>query len=276
MDKIKRTERIAALTKILVSNPNEVISFSAFHERFGSAKSTLSEDMVIIDRALRHSGLGRLKTIAGAAGGVRFRPCSQAEGAQRFLTGVIETLLAPDRLLPGGYLYVSDILGDPLIVRGLSRIIACAWYDEKPDFILTMETKGIPVAMMTAGYMNVPLVIARRPSKVYEGSAVNINYIGGKGTVETMSLSRRAVKTGQRALIVDDLIRGGGTARGLISLMDEFSVEVIGLSFVLAQDTPPRKPIEKEKSLLLFSGGSEDQPLAIRPADWIFSTGVSI
>ena len=269
MEKIKRTERIAALTKILVSRPNEVISFSAFSERFGSAKSTLSEDMVIIDAALRQNGLGRLKTIAGAAGGVRFRPCSQAQDAQGFLSGVIGSLLDPARLLPGGYLYVSDILGDPAAVRGMSRIIACAWYEEKPDFVLTMETKGIPVAMMTAGYMNIPLVIARRQSKVYEGSAVNISYLGGKGAIETMSLSRRAVKTGQRALIVDDLIRGGGTARGLISLMDEFSVEVIGLSFVLAQDTPPRKPIEKEKSLLLFSGGDDEKPLSIRPADWI-------
>ena len=73
MDKIKRTERIAALTKILVSRPNEVISFSAFSERFGSAKSTLSEDMVIIDASLRQNGLGQLQTVAGAAGGVRFR-----------------------------------------------------------------------------------------------------------------------------------------------------------------------------------------------------------
>ena len=271
MDKIKRTERIAALTKILVSRPNEVISFSAFSERFGSAKSTLSEDMVIIDAALRQNGLGQLQTVAGAAGGVRFRPCAQAESARQFLSGLIDKLLAPDRILPGGYLYLSDILGDPVTVRGISQIIACAWYEEKPDFILTMETKGIPVAMMTADYMNVPLVIARRQSKVYEGSAVNINYPGGKGAIETMSLSRRAVKTGQRALIVDDLIRGGGTARGLISLMDEFNVEVIGLSFVLAQDTPPRKPIENEKTLLLFSGGGEDEPLSIRPADWITS-----
>ncbi len=269
MDKIKRTERIAALTRILVSRPNEVISFSAFTERFGSAKSTLSEDMAIIDTSLRHHGLGQLQTVAGAAGGVRFRPCAQPEGAGRFLAGLIDTLLSPDRLLPGGYLYLSDLLADPETVRGLSRIIACAWYDERPDFILTMETKGIPVAMMTADYMNLPLVIARRQSKVYEGSAVNINYPSGSGRIETMSLSRRAVKTGQRALIVDDLIRGGGTARGLISLMDEFSVEVIGLSFVLSQDTPPRKPIEREKSLLLFSGGSEDRPLSITMADWI-------
>ena len=192
MDKIKRTERIAALTKILVSRPNEVISFSAFSERFGSAKSTLSEDMVIIDASLRQNGLGQLQTVAGAAGGVRFRPCAQADSARQFLSGLIDKLLAPDRILPGGYLYLSDILGDPVTVRGISQIIACAWYEEKPDFILTMETKGIPVAMMTADYMNVPLVIARRQSKVYEGSAVNINYPGGKGTIETMSLSRRA------------------------------------------------------------------------------------
>ena len=71
-----------------------------------------------------------------------------------------------------------------------------------------METKGIPVALMTANALGVPLVIARRSSKVYEGSAVNINYVSGSsGHIETMSLSRRAVQEGQRALIIDDFIK---------------------------------------------------------------------
>lgn len=269
MEKIKRTERIAALSRILISRPNEVMSFSVFSERFSAAKSTLSEDMAIIDHALREHGLGQLQTIAGAAGGVRFRPLIVKNEAHNFLTWVSSLLSDPNRILPGGYLYLSDILGNPSIVRAMSEIIASSWYDEKPDFVLTMETKGIPVAMMTADFMNIPLVIARRQSRVYEGSAVNINYPSGKGSIETMSLSRRAVKNGQRALIVDDLIRGGGTARGLLSLMEEFSVEVVGLSFVLSQDTPPRKPIEKEKSLMLFSGDGEDEPLQVRPAEWI-------
>lgn len=268
MEKIKRTERIAALTRILISRPNQVMSFSIFSDRLAAAKSTLSEDIAIIDHALRQNGLGQLQTVAGAAGGVRFRPLIEEEDANIFLTSVASKLSEPGRILPGGYLYLSDVLGDPAIIRGMSEIIASFWYEEKPDFILTMETKGIPVAMMTADYMNIPLVIARRQSKVYEGSAVNINYPSGKGSIETMSLSRRAVKTGQRALIVDDLIRGGGTARGLLSLMEEFSVEVVGLSFVLSQDTPPRKPIEKEKPLMLFSGDGENEPLLVRPADW--------
>ena len=54
-----------------------------------------------------------------------------------------------------------------------------------------METKGIPAALMAAQALGVPLVIARRSSKVYEGSAVNINYVSGSSAhIETMSLSR--------------------------------------------------------------------------------------
>lgn len=269
MDKVKRNERIAVMTRILVDAPNQVISFSAFCERFGAAKSSISEDVTIIDETLRHSGLGTLQTIAGAAGGVRFRPCGAAAQDYAFLQGVSHSLCEPDRVLPGGYLYLSDILSDPVLMRRMGEIIACAWYEEKPDFVLTMETKGIPVAMMTANYLGIPLVIARRQSKVYEGSAVNINYVGGKGSIETMSLSRRAVKAGQRALVVDDFIRGGGTARGLVALMAEFSVEVVGLSFVLAQECPPRKSIDNEKSLMTFTGDGEAEALSVRPADWI-------
>lgn len=269
MDKIKRNERIAALTRILVNEPNRVMPFPQFCERFGAAKSSISEDVGIVDAALREQQLGSLETVAGAAGGVRFRPTGNAAGNHAFMQSVANALCDPSRVLPGGYLYVSDILGDPNIVRRMGDIIACEWYEAKPDFVLTMETKGIPVAMMAANALGVPLVIARRQSKVYEGSAVNISYVTGRGIIETMSLSRRAVKANQRCLVVDDLIRGGGTAKGLIALMDEFAVQVVGMSFVLAQDTPARKPIAGEKSLMHFTGDGETQPLLVHPAIWL-------
>ncbi len=269
MDKIKRNERVAAITRMLVGQPNRVVGFSTFCERFGTAKSSISEDVGIIDAALRFSGLGSLNTIAGAAGGVRFRPGNSLSDAADFLSGVADTLGDPGRMLPGGFLYLSDILAEPAIVQRMGEIIASTWYDHGADFVLTMETKGIPVAMMAAHALNIPLVIARRQSKVYEGSAVNINYVTGRGAIDTMSLSRRAVKPGQKALVVDDFIRGGGTARGLMALMDEFSVEVVGLSFVLAQECPPRELIRNERSLMEFSGDGVTEPLRIRPADWL-------
>ena len=137
--------------------------------------------------------------------------------------------------------------------------------------MLTMETKGIPVAMMTARALGVPMVIVRRDSKVYEGPAVNINYLAGSGgRVETMSLSRRAVKEGQRALIVDDFMRAGGTARGMVDMMREFSVTVVGVCVLIATQEPAKKRLDGVKSLLVIDSTDESTGTAvIRPANWL-------
>ena len=144
------------------------------------------------------------------------------------------------------------------------------FYDAAPDFVLTMETKGIPVALMTSRALGVPLVIARRSSKVYEGSAVNINYVSGSDHhIETMSLSRRAVNEGQRALIVDDFLKGGGTAKGMIDLMAEFDVEVVGTAFVMSTENPNQRCIRNEKALMTMNVTNDPASLTVRPAPWL-------
>ena len=166
-------------------------------------------------------------------------------------------------------MYFSDILSDPELVSGMGRLFAAAYYDAGVDFVLTMETKGIPVALMTAEAMHVPLVIARRSSKVYEGSAVNINYVSGSGGIETMSLSRRAVKEGSTALIVDDFMRGGGTARGMLALLGEFNVRCAGSCFVASMEAAARRFGENERSLILVGDVRDGEGAQIRVADWV-------
>lgn len=268
MEKIKRTQRIAALTRILTENPNTLFTLNDFCGTFHTAKSTMSEDIAIVENALRAHHLGVIETLPGAAGGVRYKPRLSGEEAFRFVSSVSDELCAPSRQLMGGYLYWSDILSSPSIVRRMGAIVAAAFQDAGADFVLTMETKGIPFALMTAGALGIPLVIARRSSKVYEGSAVNINYVSGRGSIETMALSRRAVREGQKALIVDDFIRAGGTARGMISLMEEFSVSVVGTAFMLAQENVSEKQVSGDRALMLFSE-TEDGKLLVRPAPWI-------
>lgn len=269
MEKIKRAERLAVMGQILTAAPNRIFTLSYFCDLFSTAKSTVSEDVAMLAETYREFSLGRVETVTGAAGGVRYRPIDIGGSALPFLQGVCDTLAAPSRVLPGGFLYFSDILADPEIVSGMGSLIAGQYYDAHVDFVLTMETKGIPVALMTAGALRVPLVIARRSTKVYEGSAVNISYVSGKGAIETMSLSRRAVRDGQRALIVDDFTRGGGTARGMMSLMREFSVSVAGVCFVLSLDEPDRPQIENERSLMLLEPIKDGQPAKVRPAAWV-------
>ena len=153
----------------------------------------------------------------------------------------------------------------------MGTIIASQFYRAEPDFVLTMETKGIPIAMMAARALGVPMVIVRRDSKVYEGPAVNINYLSGSGNrVETMSLSRRAVKEGQRALIVDDFMRAGGTARGMVDMMREFAVTVVGVCVLVSTQEPVKKRQDGVKSLLVMEGTDESNGTAnIHPAGWL-------
>ena len=269
MDKIKRNERLAVMTQVLTQSPNRIFTLSHFCEMFSTAKSTISEDVAILQDTMKQFRLGRLETVTGAAGGVRYRPMGLGAYDREFMEGICERLREPARHLPGGYLYFSDILSDPQLVHGMGTLIASQYYDANADFVLTMETKGIPVALMAAQALRVPLIIARHATKVYEGSAVNISYVSGSGRIETMALSRRAVREGQRALIVDDFMRGGGTARGMIELMKEFSVTVAGICFVLALENPKRRLVEGEKTLMLFSDIKDGEMLNIRPADWI-------
>ncbi len=271
MDRIRRNERMAALAGLLTASPNKIHTLSTFCDMFGAAKSTMSEDIDMLGSVMDEYGLGRLETVTGAAGGVRYRPIVKPSDALGFLNRLSKELCTSSRVLPGGFLYLSDILSRPEIVSKMGAIIAGQYYDAEPDFVLTMETKGIPVALMTANAMNLPLVIARRSSKAYEGSAVNINYrTGSSGLMETMSLDRRAVKEKQKALIVDDFLQAGGTARGMTDLMGEFNVTVVGTVFVMAKAKPVNKLIQGEKSLMVMDVEPErPESLTVSPADWL-------
>ena len=273
MEKIRRNERMSAMMKILSDSPNQLFTLSSFCDRFSTAKSTMSEDIDILRGVAETFGLGEIKTITGAAGGVMYRTKIPPEKAAAYIFELSNELSGTDRILPGGFLYLSDILSHPVITKRMGEIIASAFYDTATDFVLSMETKGIRVALTTAGALGVPLVIARHSSKVYEGSAVNINYVSGSsGSIQTMSLSRRAVQEGQTCLIVDDFLKGGGTAKGMEDLMREFSIQVVGEAFVMETATPTHKRISGEKSLMVLDIQhlDDDTEIAsVSPAPWL-------
>ena len=55
---MRRSARLAAMTKMLVDRPNRIVSLSEFVDRFGAAKSTVSEDLAIIRDVFAKEGLG--------------------------------------------------------------------------------------------------------------------------------------------------------------------------------------------------------------------------
>lgn len=269
---MRRSQRLPLITKTLLDRPGELISLTELAKRFGAAKSTISEDVAIIRDAFAAQQVGRIETVAGAAGGVRYIPHLSDEAIVETVTELCEALSDPQRILPGGFLYMSDLVSAPTLMSRVGELFADRFHSEGPvDAVVTLETRGIPIALMTARSLNAPLAIVRRASRVTEGTVVTMNYVSGSARrIETMSLSRRALPGGARVLIIDDFMKAGGTARGLVDLMEEFGAKVVGMGVLIATAEPSQKLVKEYTSLAVLERVDEERrEVVVRPSSWV-------
>ncbi|MBN6187384.1 pur operon repressor [Aneurinibacillus sp. BA2021] len=251
MKKLRRSARLVDMTQHLLARPHKLIPLTFFAEQYGAAKSSISEDLSIIKELFESEGVGLLRTVAGAAGGVKYIPLMHAEEARASVERLCRTLESSDRLLPGGYLYMADLLGDPESLSEIGKVFSTVFAESEADYVMTVETKGIPLAYATAYYLNVPVIIVRRYSKVTDGSVVSINYVSGSSKrIQTMSLARRSLPENSKVLIIDDFMKAGGTARGMMDLLEEFKAEVVGVGVFMETANVEERLVEEYVSLL--------------------------
>lgn len=256
--KFRRSERLIDMTNYLLEHPGRLVPLTLFAERYSSAKSSISEDLAIIKETFEVRGIGSLNTVPGAAGGVRYMVSIKPEEAVAFIDELCGVMTSPNRLLPGGYLYLTDLLGNPETVNKIGRIIAAAYAKKKVDVIMTMATKGIPLAYAVANYLNVPVVIVRRDNKVTEGSTVSINYVSGSSKrIQTMVLSKRSLAEASNVLIIDDFMKAGGTVKGMVSLLEEFKATVAGIAVLVESDHVEERLVDEYISLIKLSDVDE-------------------
>ncbi|MCM3570809.1 pur operon repressor [Neobacillus mesonae] len=252
--KFRRSERLIDMTNYLLDHPRQLVPLTFFAERYSSAKSSISEDLAIVKETFEQRGIGTLQTVPGAAGGVKFFVKVSMEEAKPFVKELCELIADPERLLPGGYLYMTDILGNPQIVQKAGRIIASAYAETKIDLVMTIATKGIPLAYAVASQLNVPVVMVRRDSKVTEGPTVSINYVSGSAKrIQTMVLSKRSMKQDSNVLIVDDFMKAGGTVIGMISMLEEFNAHVAGIAVLVESEKAKERLVDDYLSLVKLS-----------------------
>lgn len=252
--KFRRSGRLVDLTNYLLTHPHELIPLTFFSERYESAKSSISEDLTIIKQTFEQQGIGTLLTVPGAAGGVKYIPKMKQAEAEEFVQTLGQSLANPERILPGGYVYLTDIIGKPSVLSKVGKLFASVFADREIDVVMTVATKGIPLAYAAASYLNVPVVIVRKDNKVTEGSTVSINYVSGSSNrIQTMSLAKRSMKTGSNVLIIDDFMKAGGTINGMINLLDEFNANVAGIGVLVEAEGVDERLVDEYMSLLTLS-----------------------
>lgn len=104
---------------------------------------------------------------------------------------------------------------------------------EKIDFdvILAAESRGFLFGAPLSYLLNKPLVLVRKKGKLPRAT-VSKEYALEYGTA-TIEIHSDAIKPGQKAVIVDDLIATGGTVKAVCELVEELGGEVVECLFLL-------------------------------------------
>ncbi|WP_040191289.1 pur operon repressor [Clostridium culturomicium] len=265
--KFNRNQRVIGITKVLTENPNKVITLNVFTEKFNAAKSTISEDIVIVREVLETLSMGRIETVAGASGGIKFINEKSAYDKAKFIEELCELLRDKSRVVPGNFLYITDIAYNPSLIQSAAIILSAAFKNMNVDYVVTIETKGIPLGYEVAKQLGVQLVTVRHDTKYTEGTTVSINYASGSSNrLQTMSLSTKSMRRNSRCIFIDDFMRGGGTAKGIRELLSEFDSELLGSGFLIDSVEIKEKLVDKYVSLVNFHGIGEDGIAIVSPS----------
>jgi adenine phosphoribosyltransferase len=138
----------------------------------------------------------------------------------------------PDFPKPGINFYdITTLLQDPRGLRMTIDRFAWLFVGEKVDKVVGIESRGFLFGPSLAYSLNAGFVPVRKPGKL-PATVVGESYELEYGT-DRLEMHRDGVASGERVLIVDDVIATGGTALATARLVESVGGVVAGLGFII-------------------------------------------
>ena len=126
---------------------------------------------------------------------------------------------------------VTPLLSHPAALAASVDLLAAPFRDVPIDVVVGIEARGFLFGLPVAMQLGVGFAPVRKPGKLpYE--TVEESYELEYG-VDRVEMHVDAVASGQRVLVVDDLIATGGTAAATVSLVRGSGAEVVGCAFLI-------------------------------------------
>lgn len=159
----------------------------------------------------------------------------------------LEDYIASIRDFPSKGILFRDVT--PLVADGaafreaVSRFAAYA-KSVGADVIVGPESRGFIFGAPVAAELGIGFVPVRKPGKLPR-ETISVKYDLEYGSNE-LFMHRDAIRPGQKAVVVDDLLATGGTAVATCRMIEELGGTVAGLAFVveltgIAQDEALKK-----------------------------------
>lgn len=138
----------------------------------------------------------------------------------------------PDWPKPGILFYdVTTLVADPGGLRDVVESLAERYRGQRIDVVAGIEARGFILAPAVALRLGTGFVPIRKPKKLpWKTSRVTYDLEYGTDALE---IHQDAVHSGQRVLLVDDLLATGGTAAAATSLVRQLGGEVAAAAFIV-------------------------------------------
>ena len=141
----------------------------------------------------------------------------------------------PDFPKPGINFYdITTLLKQPEGLRKTVDALAAQYEGTNIDTVIGVEARGFIFAPALAYHLNAGFVPVRKPKKL-PAPCERVEYALEYGT-DILEVHRDAIQSGQKVLIVDDVLATGGTAAATARLVEKVGGKVAGLGFVIELD----------------------------------------
>ena len=138
----------------------------------------------------------------------------------------------PDFPKPGILFYdITTLLQDPAGLRDAIDSLTTPFIGQGIEMVVGIESRGFIFGAAVADRLGAGFAPVRKPGKL-PSTTTRVSYDLEYGS-DALEIHDDAVKTGQRVLIVDDLLATGGTARAAADLVGRLGGQVHALAFLI-------------------------------------------
>ncbi|HZS82866.1 MAG TPA: adenine phosphoribosyltransferase [Stellaceae bacterium] len=138
----------------------------------------------------------------------------------------------PDFPKPGILFYdISTLLAHPAAWHATVERLTSALAPFAPDLLVGIESRGFLVAAPLAYCMGRGFVMVRKKGKL-PGATIPFTYDLEYGS-DTIEIQADAIRPGQRAVVLDDLLATGGTMAAAIALCRSVGAEVVASAAII-------------------------------------------
>lgn len=126
---------------------------------------------------------------------------------------------------------ITPLLSDAGALSAAIDALAGPYMDSEIRHVVAVEARGFIFGSAVAKALSAGFVPIRKPGKL-PAKTDSVSYELEYGT-DTLEVHVDAIASGERVLMVDDLLATGGTMSAACKLMENLGAEIAGLTFLI-------------------------------------------